>query len=243
VTPAAVAVADAPLLLAIETATRATGAALLRGETRIGVTRNSAGRPAAEVLLPAIDGLLRDHGVGLADLGGFAISIGPGSFTGLRVGLATLKGLAFGGDQPVALVSTLAALAQTSPDPTLPAVALLDARRGEAYAAVFELGGSEPGVRLAEGVYDPEVLAGKLPSECVLVGETEPFAAAIFRRLGSGVRVCPTAACAFEVGRIGARMLARGEGVVAATAVPRYLRRAEAEVVRTGHRFETPPRA
>ena len=88
-----------------------------------------------------------------------------------------------------------------------------------------------------------EALAERLPSDCVLVGETEPFAAAIRRRLGPGIRVCPTAACALEVGRIGARMLARGEWVAAATAVPRYLRRAEAEVVRTGRRFEAPPGA
>jgi hypothetical protein len=82
-----------------------------------------------------------------------------------------------------------------------------------------------------------------LPPECSLVGEgAEVFGSEIRDRLGAGIRIAAGAASATAVGWIGARMLARGEGVAAAELVPHYVRRAEAEVKRTGERFEAPPR-
>ncbi|MBW2287740.1 MAG: tRNA (adenosine(37)-N6)-threonylcarbamoyltransferase complex dimerization subunit type 1 TsaB [Deltaproteobacteria bacterium] len=232
-----------PLLLAIETATRITSVALLRGDEPIAESRGAEGGAAAETLLPEIDRLLREQEVSAADLDAFAVSIGPGSFTGLRVGLATLKGLAFGSDRPVARVPTLTALAWLSPRRDLPVAALLDARRGEMYAAVYDLGDDGPRSRIDEGVYGPDELIPHLPPECILVGEgAELFGSEIRDRLGAGVVIGAGAASAAAVGWIGARMLARGEGVAAADLVPHYVRRAEAEVQRTGERFESPPR-
>jgi len=231
-----------PLLLAIETATRIASVALLRGDAPIAELNGAEGSAAAESLLPAIDRLLREHDTAPADLDAFAVSIGPGSFTGLRVGLATLKGLAFGSDRPVACVPTLAALAETALRRDRPVVALLDARRGEAYAAVYDLAEDGPRPRLAEGVYGREELMAQLPPACVLVGEGAAlFGPAIRERLGAEVEVAEGPASAAAVGRLGARMLARGEGSAAAAVVPRYVRRAEAEVKRTGEPFEPPP--
>jgi tRNA threonylcarbamoyladenosine biosynthesis protein TsaB len=232
-----------PLLLAIETATRITSVALLRGDEPIAEACAAEGAAAAETLLPEIDRLLRENEVSAADLDAFAVSIGPGSFTGLRVGLATLKGLAFGSDRPVARVPTLSALAWVSRRRDLPVAALLDARRGEMYAAVYDLGDDGPQPRLDEGVYGPHELIPHLPPECTLVGEgAEVFGPEIRDQLGAGVAIAGGAASAAAVGSIGARMLARGEGVAAADLVPHYVRRAEAEVQRTGERFESPPR-
>ena len=232
-----------PLLLAIETATRITSVALLRGDDLIAEACGAEGAAAAETLLPEIDRLLRENEVSVADLDAFAVSIGPGSFTGLRVGLATLKGLAFGSDRPVARVPTLSALAWVSRRRDLPVAALLDARRGEMYAAVYDLGDDGPQPRLDEGVYGPHELIPHLPPECILVGEgAEVFGPEIRDQLGTGVAVAGGAASAAAVGWIAARMLARGEGVAAADLVPHYVRRAEAEVQRTGERFESPPR-
>jgi tRNA threonylcarbamoyladenosine biosynthesis protein TsaB len=232
-------VSPAPLLLALETATRATSVALLRGEQLIAEEAGAVDRTAAESLLPAIDAVLRAAGAGVAQLEGFAVSIGPGSFTGLRVGLATLKGLAFGSARPVAAVSTLAALACTAPRRDLPIVPLLDARRGEMYAAAFDFADCLPRPILEEGVYTPGELVAKLPPRCVLVGEGVALCGAQIRaELGAGVLAVPSDPAARHVGVLGARMLARGEGVRVDQAVPRYLRRAEAEVRRTGRRFE-----
>jgi tRNA threonylcarbamoyladenosine biosynthesis protein TsaB len=231
--------AAAPLLLALETATSATSVALLRGEELIAEETGAVGATAAESVLPAVDAALRRAGAGVSDLEGFAISIGPGSFTGLRVGLATLKGLAFGSARLVAPVSTLAALACTAPRRDLPAVPLLDARRGEVYAAAFDLAEPLPRPTLDEGVYTPAELAARLPPRCLLVGEGVALCAAEIRaELGSGVLAVPGEPAARRVGVLGARMLARGEGVAVGRVVPRYLRRAEAEVRRTGERFE-----
>jgi tRNA threonylcarbamoyladenosine biosynthesis protein TsaB len=224
----------------LETATRATSVALLRGEEPIAEEAGAVDATAAETLLPAVDAVLRRATVDVSDLEGFAVSIGPGSFTGLRVGLATLKGLAFGSARLVAPVSTLAALACTAPRRDLPVVPLLDARRGEMYAAAFDLAEDLPRPTLEEGVYTPAELAARLPARCVLVGEGVALCAAEIRaQLGAGVLAVPSDPAARHVGVLGARMLALGEGVTVDRAVPRYLRRAEAEVRRTGERFES----
>lgn len=229
------------LLLALATATAEGGIALLRGEVVVLERALPKAVPTSEALLPAIDALLAETRTGLAELAGYAVSIGPGSFTGLRVGVATVKGLAFGASQPVAPVPTLAALALSAPPGEGPVVALLDARRGEVYAAGYAAPGQlEPEV-LPEGLYDAAAIAARLPAKCRLVGEGVAVCGAALREaLGSGVTlvteiVSPRAA---DVGRLGAGMLARGEALQAADLVPCYVRRAEAEVRRTGHATE-----
>jgi tRNA threonylcarbamoyladenosine biosynthesis protein TsaB len=91
----------------------------------------------AETLLPLIELLFETTGVLLQDITGFALSIGPGSFTGLRIGLSTVKGLAYGWQIPVVGVSTLFAHAARVTDYGGLICALLDARKNEVYAAVF----------------------------------------------------------------------------------------------------------
>lgn len=227
-------------LLALESATGAASAALWRaGETR-DVERTPSGVSIAAALLPAIDVLLRRAGVGLEAISAFAIGIGPGSFTGLRIGVATLKGLAFGSDAPVAAVSTLAALARAAGAGDEPVVALLDARRGEVYGAAFRQRGEQPDASLPAGVWTPAQLAARLPARCRLVGEGARIVdEALTRALGAGVASRREVAFdAQQVAELGARCLAQGGGVRAEELVPRYLRRAEAEVRRTGERFE-----
>jgi len=91
----------------------------------------------AETLLPLIESLFESTGVSFQDVTGFALSIGPGSFTGLRIGLSTVKGLAYGWEIPVVGVSTLFAYAARVTDYEGLICALLDARKNEVYAAVF----------------------------------------------------------------------------------------------------------
>ena len=125
------------LTLAFDTATRVATAALVRDGTVLGerVSR------AVSVLEDA-DELLREAGAEQRDLTGLVVGTGPGSFTGLRLGLAAARGLAFALDVPVAGVSTLRALAAGSPG----ALPVVDAGRRE----VFVLDGPEPAVRKPE---------------------------------------------------------------------------------------------
>ena len=243
------------MLLALETAARAPSVALLAGDELLAEERAPAGRTGAEGLLPCVDAALARVGVALDAVEAVAVSIGPGSFTGLRVGVATVKGLLFGCSRPVVPVPTLAALARLAPEAeTEPVVALLDARRGEFYAAAYRCvggwaggwaGAAEPAgapeaCEPLEGVYTPEELATRLPAACLLVGEGVPLCGERLRAwCGPGVRLGPaTDPRARDVGALGRRLLAAGGGIDAADLVPRYLRRAEAEVKRTGERFE-----
>lgn len=236
----------APLLLAIESATGRASVALLRGETLIGALEAESGQHHAERLLPMIDTLLNEQGFALDDLEAFAISIGPGAFTSLRIGLSTLKGLAFGSDAPVAPVSTLEGLAWAArgASPRGPIAATLDARRGEVYAGAWAEPGAGEAALLDESVYMPDELLDRLPAGSRIVGE----GVALFepeqrdRAATAGIEIeleaAVTRPSAAALGQLGLALLARGGGCTAEELVPRYVRRAEAEVQRTAQRFE-----
>jgi tRNA threonylcarbamoyladenosine biosynthesis protein TsaB len=235
---------DPPLLLAIEAATALTSAALVRGEALIDEEVADPDAPAAACLLPAVDTLLSRNRIGLEEVEGFALSVGPGSFTGLRIGVATVKGLAFGLELPVLAVPTLEALAYGAGSGEEAVVATLDARRGELYAAGYGPGEGVPSQIVAEGLYAPLELLALLPPRCRIVGEAAAVAGSVLRE-----RLRPTqlledepsrAPRARDVGMLGARRLARGQATRAADLVPRYVRRAEAEARRLGDPIEGP---
>lgn len=232
-----------PLLLGVDTATDVASWALWRGDSLVAEQRAAVGRPTAEALLPALDALLAATGVRLDDLTGFAVSIGPGSFTGLRIGVATVKGLAFAPAKPVVGVPTLAALACHAQGPG-PVVALLDARRGEVYAAGFEKGSGgvpTPARWLPEGVVLVRELADRLPAGCRLVGEGLAVCGDAFASTDLMPLAPPyVATTARHVAALGAQRLIIEALPSAAALTPRYVRRAEAEVKRTGERFEAP---
>jgi tRNA threonylcarbamoyladenosine biosynthesis protein TsaB len=237
--------AEHPLLLSIESATRVMSVAVLQGETLLAEISTFDERVHSERLLPAVDQLLRIAGLSLDEIEAFAVSIGPGSFTGLRIGLATLKGLAFGSDRMAVAVPTLAGLTVAAAGAAGPVAALLDARREEVYAACLAVPGDIETPLIPEAVFTAEELAAALPHSCtVVVGEgAESVAAAAAERAGGGMALLPAAlgrTRAFHTGLLGARLLARGEGQRPEALVPHYLRRAEAEVRRTGERFEEP---
>jgi len=127
-----------PLILALETSGETGGLALYRGRLLAEVTLSGA-LTYSRRLLPALDFLLRQLGLDLSGIEALAVSVGPGSFTGLRIGLATAKALALVLKRPLVGVETLAALAAQVPESPLPVCAVLDARRGELYAALYRM--------------------------------------------------------------------------------------------------------
>lgn len=134
------------LILAFDTATSTATAALVRDGVPLG-EREVFPRE----LMGAVDGLLDAAGVEPGELDGVVCGVGPGSFTGVRIGLAHARGLALALDVPVAGVSTLAALAAGAPG----AIAVVDARRNEVFALA---GGSECCIRPGELVFVPGTL-------------------------------------------------------------------------------------
>ena len=128
-------------VLGIDTATMMGSIGLIDDEGAIAEYSLNIRATHSERLMPAIDRLLKDSGIMPKDIDGFAVSIGPGSFTGLRIGLATVKGFAMGCNKPVAAVSTLEALAFNLAYAEYLICPILDARRNEVYAAMFKSDG------------------------------------------------------------------------------------------------------
>ena len=126
-------------ILAIETSTMLGGAAIM--DDSIGLIaeiRLNVKSTHSERLMTEIDNLLKQSLLEISEIDAFAISIGPGSFTGLRIGLSTVKGLSFATGKPVVSVSTLEAFAWNFPFCKYPVCLLLDARKKEVYTAVFK---------------------------------------------------------------------------------------------------------
>src|SRR5437773_831287 len=149
-------------VLAVETSTLAGGVAVLDGDVLVGQYLLDVRVTHSERLMVALDRLLGDAGWTVLDLEGLAVAVGPGSFTGLRVGLSTVKGLAVALGVPVAAVPTLDAMAASLPFAALPVCPVLDARKGEVYASLYRWDG---GAMRREWEYQalaPEALAARL---------------------------------------------------------------------------------
>ncbi len=127
------------LVAGIETATQVCSVALWDGEKRALLAESSLvrGNTHSERLMPLLDNLLLQAGVAKREVGAVAVSIGPGSFTGLRIGLAAAKTMAYAWEIPLTGVSTLAALALNVPAPGVILCPLLDAQKGNAYHACY----------------------------------------------------------------------------------------------------------
>ncbi len=232
-------------LLAIESATSRLSVALLRGDgTPIErAADESSGRNTghhAERILPLIEALFDAAGCDAEAPTALAVSIGPGSFTSLRVGLATAKGLAFATDRPVIPVPTLEALAfgaRIAGDER-PLAAILDARRGEVYAAIFRP--QEGGLHCLQpdGLFSPEELAARLPMGCRLVGEGAHLLASLVPAPDEDP--CTRWPRAASVARLARARLSIGDLGAESDLAPRYVRRAEAEAKRTASAVEEP---
>lgn len=130
------------VVLAAETSTAINSVALLRGDALLAEAVIDGRRLHSERLLPTVDWLLGEAGLALRDIELLAVSTGPGSFTGLRIGAATWKGLALANDLPLVAVPTLDAMTRLCPcAPASHLAVVLDARMKEVFAAVYRFEG------------------------------------------------------------------------------------------------------
>lgn len=137
------------IVLAFDGTAKCASCAVLRDDVCLGEYNIDNGLTQSELLLPMAESLLKSLRLSFADVDMYATSVGPGSFTGVRIGAALVKGLAFGRDIPCEGVSTLEALAENANGLTGIIVPAMDARRGQVYTAIFR--SSESGIeRLTE---------------------------------------------------------------------------------------------
>ena len=163
------------LMLALESSAKAASAAVFEEGRLLGVTVENSGLTHSRTLLPMAEDLLRNLDRGVRDLGLVAVAHGPGSFTGLRIGMAEAKGLCWALQIPAVGVSTLEAMAFGGPDTdgTMLCCAM-DARRGQVYNALFTVENGRPARLTADRAIsaaelEPELLSHKKP--WVLLGD------------------------------------------------------------------------
>jgi tRNA threonylcarbamoyladenosine biosynthesis protein TsaB len=208
--------------------------ALLEDDVLLGEANVESAATHSARLLRSVDFLLGAHGRDVKDVDAFAVAAGPGSFTGIRIGVGVVKSLALASGKPVAPVSTLLALAvKLAVDGPRLVCPLLDAKKEEIYAGLFEARKTGLAEVIPQGTYGPDAFFARLPARRVIAFAGSGLAA--YRaRLLPYVRDKArfprrSAFIAAEVGRIGCGMIREGKGVDAASLEPFYLRRSQAE--------------
>ncbi len=234
------------LILGIEASTQVTSVALV-GATGLVAESTRGGRStASERLLPLVQTVLEDADVHGTDVQGVAVSIGPGSFTGVRVAVSTAKGLARAWGKPAIAVSTLAAMAERFPASRLPVCVMLDARKAEVYAAIFTMTEGGPEVILPEQAITPERLCRRIDQPTLLVGEGALKYRSLFKEhLPARAVFVPgplNAPSAASVAEIGLQKFRAGETVDSCRLLPNYIRRSEAEIKWSRNTSVRPPR-
>jgi tRNA threonylcarbamoyladenosine biosynthesis protein TsaB len=228
------------LILGLDTSTNFVGVALADNGTTVAAESHFAARQHAEVMAPTIVDVLSSAGVTPHDLAAIAVGIGPGLFTGLRVGVTTALVMAQALDIPLLAVSSLELMAAGLGEVTREIVTVFDAKRGEVFYASFRAGDPTP-VRLSvDAVVDPTELVDQLmarASDLVLLGDAVSAYPEIFARLAHA-EVAETdfwvPSVTALVG-IAASRLARGEVDPLESVVPNYLRTSDA-VIPTGRK-------
>jgi tRNA threonylcarbamoyladenosine biosynthesis protein TsaB len=208
-------------ILAIDTAAPVIGAAVLHAGQLVQRTARTA-RAAERELVPWIGALCAEAGVTVQDLTGVAVAVGPGSFTGLRVGIATGVGVAQALGIPVWPGPSLEHRATAVAEPRV--LALLDARKGRFYAAAYKDG------TLREGPADVpiEVALGWMRPPFFATGEGAILAGAAVLLAGGIIAAEAEEPAVAELARLAAQAFARGEGHPAIDIVPVYVREPDA---------------
>jgi len=231
-------------LLGIETATDLVGAAVGDGDDVLAATWSLGRRRHAEALGPAVEQVLEAAGLELGGLEAVAVDVGPGLFTGLRVGVATAQGLAEGLGVGVVAATSLEILAWAagSSGHRGPVVAVVDARRGEVFAGRFDLRAGEAPEAVAEpALCTPgglvallsEAAAGAGGAPVLVVGDGAVRYAEVVDGVAGVVRAGAALAHPSPAALVAlaARRLAAGEAGVGPDEVrPRYLRQADARI-------------
>ncbi len=223
------------LILAFETSAKACSAALLKDDTLLGEAYQNTGLTHSQTLLVMAEDLMKQCGVTEKDIAAVAVAAGPGSFTGVRIGVAAAKGFAWGREIPCCGVSTLEAMAENLGVYDGYVLPVMDARRQQVYCALFR---AEKGV-LTRVAPDRAIALSELAGEIKILEEP------IFL-VGDGSNLCyntlnadvPALILPPEhrmhqraagVALVAKQMIARGENCDGATLQPNYLRLSQAE--------------
>jgi len=221
-------------ILAIDTSGVTASVAILRNETVLAEIFLNLGRNHSEILLPSIDHLLIATGLELRAIDVFACTVGPGSFTGIRIGVSTVKGLALAVDRPIVALSALEVLTMNAMGFKKKICPMIDARREQVYAGSYTDDGAESLTNIIpERLFKADDFLELIGGDAVFIGTGAVKYGEIIRRKLAG-RSCFVVdhlhqVYASAVGILGGRKALAGEMTDAVKLIPLYLRRSEAE--------------
>jgi tRNA threonylcarbamoyladenosine biosynthesis protein TsaB len=222
------------VILGLDTTTPAGSCALVVDQVVLREEASDESLPPATRLPRDLMTILEHGSMPLAHVDVFAVATGPGSFTGLRIGIATMQGLAFAAGKPLVGVSALDALAQIAePESTGQRIATwVDAWRGEVYAALYD-NGREIESPVVANPHDVLAQLGQAPT--VFIGDgARTYQQKILTTMGKAGRVSatPTPLLAGTIAVLAGRVAARGEQTSPHAIRPLYVRRTDAELAR-----------
>lgn len=224
------------IVLGMETATESGGVALVSENEVLAEYLLNNIRGHAEHVLRGIDQILTDTGRSLEECGAIAVSIGPGSFTGLRIGVSTAKALAWAIQKPIMGISTLQALTCNLPFTSDFICPMLDARRKEVYTALYQRVEGKLILLIQEKAISPLAMIGQLDrsKKTIFVGNgARVYEKMIREEFGKRAEFAPSYhnyPRASTIASLGLERLALQQFDRAETLVPTYLRLSDAEV-------------
>jgi len=222
-------------ILALETSAKAVSAAVVEDGKLLASGYQDTGLTHSRTLMPIVEHLFKNTDMQLSDMDAVAVARGPGSFTGIRIGVAAAKGLALAAEKPVIGVSTLEAMAWNVAHVDGLILCAMDARRSQIYNAVFEAGNGRPVRRSPDRAIALEELAAGLAGDAspkILVGDGAALCFRYLTERGIPCRLAPPHLLMQNAASVGfaAEMAARsGELQTAQELVPVYLRLSQAE--------------
>lgn len=222
-------------ILALETSAVAASVAVCEDEELIAQSFQRTGLTHSATLMPMLEDMLKNAGLTLKEMDLIAVAAGPGSFTGLRIGVSAAKGLAWPLDKPCASVSTLEAMAWQMSGMEGIVCSAMDARRQQVYNALFELQGGKP-VRLtpdrAISLEDLGTELANIKKNQIMVGDGAYLCYNAFQSYGYPVQMAPPHLhfqSAWGVARCALEQARAGQLTDAAGLVPNYHRLSQAE--------------
>jgi len=222
-------------ILGVDTSTPVNTIALCEDGRILAETVVECGRAHAERLMATVDWVLAEAGVSLGAVDALAVSVGPGSFTGLRIGVAAWKGLALAQALPLVGVPTLDAMTRTGAFANTAVCPLLDAKMGEVFGAVYRFSNAGREKIVQDCVTPITNILDRAPDDTVFFGDgAELYGEAIRAArpgaviLGGAFRSPRASAVCFEA----AALLASGYATSAADVKPVYLRMSQPEALR-----------
>ena len=222
-------------IIALETSAVAVSVAVCEDEALIAQSFQRTRLTHSATLMPMLEDLLKNAGLKLADMDLVAVAAGPGSFTGLRIGVSAAKGLAWATEKPCAGVSTLEAMAWQLSGADGYVCAAMDARRQQVYNALFEIRDGIPVRLIPDRAISLEALGAELENgknPQILVGDGAYLCYNAFQKLGYSVRLAPPHLrfqSAWGVARCALEQARNGKLTDAAGLAPEYHRLSQAE--------------